>query len=478
MWIFILNLAFFAHHTLCEGESNIDKRSSKTSVEKLRDHFLSDPLQLWLYKDMFSSFPSLGIHYGNVNRSIHVPNPTPTRLRNLFYRALNGHDIQVAVLGGSISAGATLFRKKNDDKIYFYALQDYWNKIVKPITGSEMKVQNLAIGAVGSDFYSYCLENYVNTNDTDLIIWEMSSNDYHRFDNRDVPPTLPLELLTRRVLDLQKHPAMIHAHFFRGKDYKHERGCNNLENNGAGYVAKYYGIPSISWKTLTCRKLILTENESFGKMFGSDLSHPTVLGHAHMGFLLIHVMRKLFLRIIDDVLLSNLFDSSTSIKFTELKNEAIPKSIFLKSQLVSSDAICFTFNIPSSGSKPHNKRRVLRVIRNDGYIISTAHGFLTRKDKNQGLRSKLSDRELHLQIDVPTHKDNEKKQWMILIGTYSNFGGAVFYLDGVFSRIIETEKYAYGSIVAAVATKVGPGKHKLVMKSLPGGFFLSSVMLG
>ena len=45
-------------------------------------------------------------------------------------------------------------------------------------------------------------------------------------------------------------------------------------------------------------------------------------------------------------------------------------------------------------------------------------------------------------------------------------------------KTVETEKYAYGSIVAAVATKVGPGTHKLVMKSLPGGFFLSSVMLG
>lgn len=475
MLIFTLFLILHARLRYCTSK---ETKSSKEDLQKLRDRFLEDPLQTWLYKDMFASFPMLEIHYGNVNRSIHIPNPTPSRLRNLFYRALNGYDVNVAILGGSISAGATLYRKKLEDKIYFFALQEYWNRIVKPITGSTMKTQNLAIGAVGSDFYSYCLENYVLGNETDLIIWELSSNDYHRFDNRDVPPTLPLELLSRRALSLHNHPALIHAHFFRGKDYKKERNCNNLEINGAGYISRYYQVPSISWRTLICRKLITTEAQNFMKLFGNDLSHPSILGHAQIGFLLIHIVRKLFLRIIDDILLSNLFESSSTMKFTELKNDNIPKSIFLKSQLVSQDAICFTFNIPTNGAKPRNKRRVLRVIRNDGYIISTAHGFLTRKDKNQGLRTKLSDKELHLQIDVPIHKDNQMRQWMILIGTYSNFGGAIFYLDGVFSRIIETEKYAYGSIVAAVATKVSPGRHKLVMKSLPGGFFLSSLMLG
>lgn len=400
----------------------------------------------------------------------------------MFYRVLNGNDITVAILGGSISAGATLYRQKNEDKIFFLALQDYWNNIVKPLTGSEMHVNNYAIGAIGSDFYSYCLENYVRGNETDLILWEMSANDYHRFDNRDVPPTLPLELLTRRVLNLPRSPALIHVHFFRGKDFKKERGCNNLETDGANYISKYYQVPSLSWRSLICRKLTLTERHNFNKLFAMDYSHPSILGHAQMGFLLIHVIRKLFLRIIDDIMLSPFFETSLSFSpvfsFKELKTEPIPKSIYLKSQLVSDDSICFTFNIPSNGAKPYNRRRILRVTRNDGYIISTAHGFVVRKDKTEGLRTKLPDHELHLQIDVPLHKSNLLRQWMILIGTYSNFGGAIFYLDDVFSRIIETEKYAYGSIVAAVATKVSPGKHKLVIKSLPNGFFLSSIMLG
>lgn len=456
--------------------------SQRGILQQLKDHFLEDPLESWIYKDLFSSLNSLGIHYGNVNRSVTLPYPTPSRFKNLFYRVLNGHDITVAILGGSISAGATLYRSRNEDKIYFLALKEYWNSIVKPLTGSELFIKNFAIGAIGSDFYSYCLDNYVHGNETDLVIWEMSANDYHRFDNRDVPPTLPLELLTRRVLNLPKSPGLIHVHFFRGKDFKKERGCNNLESDGANYVAKYYQVPSISWRSLICRKLTLTEKHNFNKLFALDYSHPSVLGHAHMGYLLIHVIRKLFLRIIDDIMLSPFFESSLSFSpvfnFKELKVEAVPKSIYLKSQLVSEDSICFTFNIPSNGVKPYNRRRILRVTRNDGYIISTAHGFVVRKDKTEGLRTKLPDHELHLQIDVPFHKSSATRQWMILIGTYSNFGGAIFYLDDVFSRIIETEKYAYGSIVAAVATKVSPGKHKLVIKSLPNGFFLSSIMLG
>lgn len=454
--------------------------SSINTLYKLKDKLVNNAMQDWLYKDLYRSLPELGIHYAAINRSVHSPHQLANRIKNVFYRAVNGENITVAVLGGSISAGATLYKDNNEDKIFFYALKKFWNDVVFPVTGSKMLMRNIAIGAIGSDFYSYCLENYVQGNETDLVIWELSANDYHRFDNRDVPPTLPLELLTRSILRLEKQPGVIYAHFFRGKDYKKELECNNLESDGANYLSMYYKLPSVSWRQLVCRRLVATERLSFKKLFARDSSHPSVLGHAQMGYLLIHLFRKMFLRVIDEIILttSEKFSDSTDLNLLEIAVEPIPKPVFIKTQLVGEDSICFTFNLPSSGQMPHNRKKMLRVIRNDGFVISTAHGFLVRKDKTEGLRTKDANVELHLQINVPNHLESSLKDWMILIGSYSNFGGAVFFLDSKYSRVIETEKYAYGSIVAAVATRVQPGKHDLVIKSLKNGFFLSSIMLG
>lgn len=454
---------------------------SVDTFRKIRNELQRNPLHGWLYKDLFTSIESLGIHPAAINRSIHFPHVLPGRLRSLFYKMLKGETINVAVLGGSISAGATLFKDKNDDKIFYHALKHYWMNTLKPITNSQIVIKNFAIGAIGSDFYSYCLENYVEGNETDLIIWELSANDYHRFDNRDVPPTLPLELLTRSIFRLEKQPALIYAHFFRGKDYKREFDCNNLEADGADYLSKYYRVPSISWRKLVCRKLMANEKFNFGKLFARDNSHPSLLGHAQMGFLLVHLIRKIFLEIIAEMLTKTpgtLLTLGIILNLQSIDPEPIPKTVFKKSDLVSEDSICFTFNLPSNGQIPINRRKVLRVLRNDGYAISTAHGFLVRKDKTEGLRSREPNKELHIQINVPQHKSGNSNEWMILIGSYSNFGGAVFFLDKKLTRVIETEKYAYGSIVAAVATHVMPGKHDLVIKSLKNGFFLSSIMLG
>lgn len=444
----------------------------------LKTRLLENPLDLWLYKDLYVSLDEMFINYQGVNNSVQYPAKTPSRVKKLVYRALSGADINLDVLGGSISAGATLYKQHNEMKVFFYALQHFWNNVITPMTGSKLTVRNLALGAIGSDFYSYCLRNYVLGNETDIIIWELSANDYHRFDNRDVPPTLPLELLTRNIYGLESKPALIYAHFFRGKDFMKENDCQNLESDGANYLARYYQIPSVSWRSLVCRLLLNQPDKYFEKVFSQDRSHPSLLGHAQMGFLFIHLFRKLFLQVIDSLLGEQVNTLSMTLELQPVFIEPLGKTVYTKSQMVTEDPICFTFNVPCNGQLPYNHKDIVRVVRNDGYTIATAHGFLVRKDKTEGLRAKSPNVEIHFEIKVPCRGSPCVTNWMILIGSYSNFGGAVFFLDGKFSRVIQTEKYAYGSIVAAVATKVQPGIHRLVVKSLQKGFFISSVMLG
>ena len=454
------------------------------SLLKIRILLEENPLIGWMDRDMYTSIDDLGftrrsLSYKEVNKSIIYNTPHAYHIKNLAYKALRGEEVNFAVLGGSISAGATLYKTGDQNKIYFKVFAEWWNKLFGTMTKSKMTYKNFAIGATGSDFYAYCLKNYIAPNDTDLIIWELAANDYHRFDNRDVPPTMPLELLIRNLRRLDSSPAIFAVHFFRGQDYIKEGECNNLEGDGANYILKYYGVPAVSWKRLVCRKLIASGSKGFHKLFASDDSHPNVLGHAQMAFLMIEYFR----RMIKDVVLDLIIPGEATVMPTNqvfIPNETpppLPKVLYTKSQLVASDPICYTFNVASEGELPKNNMKI-RVVRNDGYAVAVAHGFLVRKDKTRGLRTRSQGHELHLLVDVPVQVSGDQTDWMILVGTYSNLGGAVFFLNGHLSRVIETQKYAYGSIVAAVATHVPPGKHLLVIKSLSKGFFLSSLMLG
>ena len=456
----------------------------QVTLLKIRVLLEENPLLGWMNRNMYTSLDDLGftrrsLSYREVNRSILFTTPHPYHMKSLVYKALKGEDVNVAILGGSISAGATLYKTNDEGKIYFKAFADWWNKVFGTVTKSKMTYKNFAIGATGSDFYAYCLKNYISPNDTDLVLWELSANDYHRFDNRDVPPTMPLELLIRNLMRLESSPAVFAVHFFRGQDYIKEGDCNNLEGDGANYVLKYYGIPAVSWRKLVCRKLIASGSKGFHKIFSSDDSHPSVLGHAQTAFLMIEYFRRLF----KDVVLDMIIPGEATLMPTNQvfipveENPPLPKPLYTKSILVAQDPICYTFNVASEGELPKNNMKI-RVMRNDGYTIAVAHGFLVRQDKTRGLRTKSQGHELHLLIDVPIQLSGEPSDWMILVGTYSNLGGAVFFLNGHLSRVIETQKYAYGSIVAAVATHVPPGKHLLVIKSLAKGFFLSSLMLG
>jgi len=472
-------LVLLLYNTLLRSDNSINGAVNEVKLLHLQKKLLMEnPFDGWIFRDQYGSLDELLIDYHAVNKSVTFPSPSSSRVKNLVYKALNGFDVTMTVLGGSISAGATLYKEHNQNKVYFRVLEEFWNGVITPVTGSRMVVQDNSIGAVGSDFFAYCLQNYVLGNSTDLVIWELSANDYHRFDNRDVPPTLPLELLTRNIYRLEKKPLLIYTHFFRGKDYVEEQQCNNLETEGAEYLSRYYWVPSVSWRKLICKRLVTTP-EYFKQVFSSDNSHPSLLGHAQIGFLLLHLFRKIFLQVIDELFPLEMQTLSLALSLPPVIVEPLGKTVDTKSQMVSSDPLCFTFNIPSSGKLPFNKKDIVEITRNDGYTISTAHGFTQRKDRTEGMRTREENAELRLRIDVPRHTSGDPlKEWMVLIGSYSNFGGAVFFLDNTYSRIIETEKYSYGSIVAAVATRVTPGRHELVIKSLKKGFFLSSIMLG
>jgi len=54
---------------------------------------------------------------------------TTNRLKNVILRALNGDDVNVPIMGGSISAGGGLTLDKEDLRgIYYRVFSDWWRR--------------------------------------------------------------------------------------------------------------------------------------------------------------------------------------------------------------------------------------------------------------------------------------------------------------------------------------------------------------
>ena len=60
----------------------------------------------------------------------------------------------------------------------------------------------------GSDFFTFCLQNFISKNDEpDILLIELSVNDYRFSHGKTVEP---MELLTRRVLSLSSSPLVLY----------------------------------------------------------------------------------------------------------------------------------------------------------------------------------------------------------------------------------------------------------------------------
>ena len=82
--------------------------------------------------------------------------------------------------------------------------------MILPCTNSRLTVENLSLGRTGSDFFQFCLQNYLILNDKgpDLVLIELSINDYGYFYGRTAAP---MEQLTRRVLSMTSKPFVMYV---------------------------------------------------------------------------------------------------------------------------------------------------------------------------------------------------------------------------------------------------------------------------
>lgn len=448
----------------------IDNAKAEAIIEFLN----KDPLETWRYP--FNTLTSLDLN-ATVLRSGLVNPGDIERLKGVMRRALDGKDIVLSIVGGSISAGGGLYKDlKSIDGLYYKGVVDWWNKMITPLTGSAMVINNIAIGSIGTDYFSYCVKNHIRP-DTDIVIWELSANDYNRYKMLPTKGARPLERLTRTVLALPKSPALIYLNFFKGIDYKNSRdSCPNFEDQEEDVIAHYYKIPSLSWRTMVCKGLIQNQpGFQMANLFSKDQYHPSLKGHAQASLLILlhlrHVMRAV---------LQWAMQHDGAVKSFE-KTYALPEPLFMGPKYPH--PYCWTLISPNISDQITNTLQV-RVMKDEGFAMGYATDFPIRYDKVACWKAVKPYATLSIFFTIPESVyEPSDKRYEISITTHTRWGGSSFiWLDDNVEKATVIREGRPGdpgkrTQVDTVLSDVLAGTHTLNVQSSESGFCLSAIMI-
>ncbi len=176
------------------------------------------------------------------------------RLQNVISRALQGDEITLAYLGGSITKGAAA----TDEELCYAALTTQWWRDSFP--QAQIQYINAGIGETDSYFGVHRVERDVLAHDPDVVIVEFSVNDGEEINKETY------ESLIRRILTEDEKTAVIclmlgtKTHSFSDEHFP---------------IAYYYDLPIINVNGLMVNGLITWE-----QIGTEDGVHPSDEGHA------------------------------------------------------------------------------------------------------------------------------------------------------------------------------------------------------
>ena len=445
-------------------------------AEAIIQYLNKDPLESWRYP--YSTLKMLDLDAGLIRSGLVYPGYIE-RLKGVMKRAILGKDIMLSIVGGSISAGGGLYKDQGSiEGLYYKGVVDWWNQWIFPVTGSKMKVNNAAVGSIGTDYFSYCVKNHLKPN-TDLVIWELSGNDYNRYKTFPTKGARPLERFTRMILDLPSKPALLYLNFFKGIDYKNSKtDCPNFEDQQEHTIASYYHVPTLSWRAMVCNGLVNSKaGFLMSDLFSIDQYHPSLKGHAQSALLILlhlrHVMRA--------VLQYAIKNGGNVAKFEDQYN--LPEPLFIGPK--HPEPYCWTLIRPDEKDPVHNSLDV-SVANNDGFHIQYATNFPIRFDKVMCYKSEKTDTStssLRLVFTIPKTLENKDKRFEVVITTHSKWGGsAMIWIDDKNDEPVFIQEGRPGdpgrrTQVDTVASSLTSGTHFLNLWSKDGGFCLAALMI-
>ncbi len=470
-------------HQKKSDEESASKFLNETELVALRDALLVHPFSIWKFKDRFKSMADLGIH--EVLLQDAVENKWNTRLKHKLFKVFRGENIHMAVIGGSNTAGGGIQKDEGrTDGLFFRVILDWWQKTITPVTGSHLKTRQIAIGGTSSDFFQYCYRSYVQK-DVDLVLLEMSVNDLHELPY-NVNLSLPIEQLTRQLLEYPTEPALLYVNLLSGRSYY--QGCTNLEDFGQRLLSDKYKITTLSWRDAVCPVI---DGKFRIPLKGcsvvcKDGHHINQLGHAHISLMVINLFRDLLL---DNI--GHVDELSEQVFHDEV---VLPRPVFIaKPSKIITDPVCWTAVTPNFKRKIITNSMEVGVMENFGFdythdkAIGGGHCFsedACRADAYSGWTGQDVGASLTLSFTVPAlgHKRRiQSRSVVIATRTCWKCGVAQVWLDDdVVNRRQVRAQSQYGqTLLEIVALRVNPGDHTMNVKVVrPGLFTVVGVMLG
>lgn len=450
-------------------------------VETLIENLEKDITDVWSFKEQYPDAVSLGLDNDKIHKTYaNLGSISGLNLRRSLERALRGRDVGLVIVGGSISKGGPFSEKGVDYalKTYFYAIADWWNKVIRPITGSGMVIRDVSIGGIATDYYSYCLRSHLPDDKmTNIVLWELSANDMHRYDDVMKPKQQSLEQFTQEVLSFKAKPALIYLNFFALFSWNQDLSthCRNFEDEGESEIAKHYKITSLSWRDMVCS--LMQENAPLftrDELFSEDKFHPSIEAHAQMAYIIIDYIRTEFLKNLVKQRFLEIGDAARKLKIPE--TVYVPKPMY--KQTFTWKPLCYTYMIVDN-KEPNNTLSIKEEVNGD-FQYTILREFKIRSDKIIGMETKKADQYITYEINVPVHRNGETAPYKSLaIMSFTDDRQAEVRLDNSpVQRIDTAKKFLEGTVLKYIATNVTPGNHKLTIRSGPNGFIISAVMLG
>jgi lysophospholipase L1-like esterase len=241
---------------------------------QISDIFRFHHLPLFFCAILTLSFFNIEVFAQNITpemyaRSI-INEGNTARLEHVFRKAREGKPITVAVIGGSITAGA---KATTWEKAYGNLVANWW-KAQFPM--AKINYVNAGIGATGSDYGALRAGRDLLNHKPDFVVVEYAVNDGSSPYFQET-----LEGLLRQILRQPNHPAIVMLFMM-----------NNLGGNAQESqikVGSHYDLPMISYRDAFWQEI---ESKRMDKsVIFADEVHPNDTGHADVADLVDHYLQ-------------------------------------------------------------------------------------------------------------------------------------------------------------------------------------------
>jgi lysophospholipase L1-like esterase len=193
-----------------------------------------------------------------LSRSSLVAAGDAARVQRAFARARRGEPLTLAVIGGSITAGAMASAPTNS---YGSRVAAWWRQ---KFPQAEIKFTNAGIGATGSDYGAFRARRDLLVHRPDFVVVEYAVNDPNTKDSAET-----LEGLVRQILRQPNQPAVVLL-------FMMSQGGNNAQE-WHSKVGAHYGLPMISFRDALWPEIKAGRLKWDAVM--ADVVHPNDLGH-------------------------------------------------------------------------------------------------------------------------------------------------------------------------------------------------------